>query len=465
MKINLKKQEDSGLNRRQFARVRARLTMRYRVLHDSGTARAWNSTVTKNLSAAGFCFESFHPLGLNTELEVNLKIPFFEVPVVMKARIVRAAEIKAGEVYGVAAAITDIKKSDRQKLQVEIEQIDILGLLQLAMQEQATDVHLSIGHPPMLRKAGQLQVMKFDALNKSAIKRMVISLFSEEEITKLELEHELNTSVTIVTVSGTYRFRVNAHFQQNAIEATFHLITIPIPSLDDLEMPDIVSSFAEDKPGLVLITGPVGCGKTITCAALIEKINSERSSVIMTFQSPIEYLFPIKNSVIKQREIGIDTESFASGIKQAMQQDVDVLVLSDIPDKQTLKLVIDAASCGKLVYVVVTSSGVVGVLNKIINMFATERHYYIRKVLADCLRGVIFQKLIPDIDNKDNPIAVSEVLINTPAVAAAIRDGLFDKISSLMQNNNKSGMKNLGKSIKELQKDSIIKGETAKDSK
>ena len=322
MKINEQNQFDAGLNRRQFARVRAQLAMQYRVLQDSGTSCAWNSTVTKNLSAAGVCFESFHPISLNAELEVNLKIPFFEVPVVMKARIVRAAEIKAGEVYGVAAAITDIRKSDRQKLQVEIEQIDIIGLLQLAMLEKATDIHLSIGHPPMLRKAGKLQVMKYDALDKQAIKRMVQSLLSEDEISKLGSEHELNTAVTIVTVTGTYRFRLNAHFQQNAVEAAFHFINIPVPSLEQLKLPDAVSGFAEDKPGLVLITGPAGCGKTTTCAALIEKINSERSSLIMTVQSPIEYLFPLKNSVIKQREIGRDTESFACAIKQAMQQDV-----------------------------------------------------------------------------------------------------------------------------------------------
>ncbi|MCG2710833.1 MAG: Flp pilus assembly complex ATPase component TadA [Candidatus Omnitrophica bacterium] len=439
MQIKEKIQVNAGLkNRRQFARVRAQLAMQYRVLHDSGTLRAWNSTVTKNLSAAGFCFESFHPLGLNAELEVNLKIPFFEIPVVMKARIVRAAEIKAGEVYGVAAAITDIKKIDRQKLQGEIEQIDIIGLLQLAMHEGAADVHLTIGHPPMLRRAGQLQAMKYDTLDRAAIKRMLFSLLSEDLINKLSVEHELNTAVTIVTVTGTYRFRVNAYFQQNAVEAAFHLITIPIPSLEDLKLPEVVSTFAENKPGLVLITGPAGCGKTTTCAALIEKINRERSSVIMTFQSPIEYVFEIKNSVIKQREVGIDTESFARGVKQAMQQDVDVLVLSDIPDVETLKLAIDAAACGKLVYIVISSSGVAGVLNKIINMFAPERHYYVRKVLSDCLRGVIFQKLMPRKDNYEKLAAAAEVLVNTPAVAAAIREGLFDKISSIMKNNTQS---------------------------
>ncbi len=448
MKIDETKQSDTGLNRRQFARVRAQLAMQYRVLHDQGTSsRAWNSTVTKNLSAAGFCFESFHPLSLNTELEVNLKIPFFEIPVVMKARIVRAAEIKAGEVYGVAAAITDIKKIDRQKLQVEIEQIDVMGLLQLAMQESATDVHLSIGHSPMLRRAGKLQVMKYDALDKAAIKRMVFSLLSEEEAGKLNAEHELNTAVTIVTVAGTYRFRLNVHFQQNAIEATFHFINITIPSLGDLNLPEIVSGFAYDKPGLVLITGPIGCGKTTTCAALIEKINSERSSVIMTLQSPIEYLFQKKSSIIKQREIGIDTESFASGIKQAMQQDVDVLVLSDIPDQQTMKLAIDAASCGKLVYVVISSCGVVEVLDKIINMFETERHNYIRKVLSNCLRGVIFQRLLPASDNNGKIEAQTEVLVSTPALALAIREGLFDNISSLLQGNSKSRIKDLSKSI------------------
>ncbi len=436
MKINDNKQVGTIFkNRRQFARVRAQLFMQYRVLRAGGAARAWNSTVTKNLSAAGICFESFHPLSLNTELEVNLKIPFYETPVVMKARIVRAAEIKAGEVYGVAAAITDIKKTDRKKLQVEIEQIDIIGLLQVAMQARASDVHLSMGHPPMLRMAGKLQAMKYDVLDKEAIKRMVFSLLSEDQISDLNEKHELNTAVTIVTVAGTYRFRLNVCFQQSAVEAAFHYINIPIPSLEDLKLPESVSAFAEDKQGLVLITGPAGCGKTTTCAALIEKINSERSSVIMTFQSPIEHIFPVKNSIIKQREVGVDTESFASGIKQAMQQDVDVLMLGAIPDEETLGFAIDAAVCGKLVFAVIPSSGIVGVLHKIINMFETERHYYMRKVLADCLRGIIFQRLLPDKDDNGKRVADVEVLFNTPDVATAIREGLFDRILSIMKNN------------------------------
>ncbi len=442
MKINNNNQFDTVLkNRRQFARVRAQLAMQYRVLHEQGAARAWNSTVTKNLSAAGICFESFHPLSLNTELEVNLKIPFFEVPVVMKARIVRAAEIKAGEKYGVAAAITAIKQTDKQKLQVEIEQIDIVGLLQLAMEERATDVHLSIGHPPMLRRAGQLQAMKYDTLDRSAIKRMVFSLLSEDQINKLNIEHELNTAVTIVTVADTYRFRLNVHFQQSAVEATFHYINIPVPSLEDLKLPEVVSTFADNEPGLVVISGPAGSGKTTTCAALIEKINSERSSLILTFQSPIEYIFQIKNSIIKQREVGVDTESFAAGIKQAMQQDADVLVLSDIPDVETLELAIDAAACGKLVYVVISGSGVVGVLNKIINMFAIEKHYYVRKIIADCLRGVIFQKLMPSKENNGKSVVSTQVLVNTQAVAAAISEGLFDKVSSMIKQYSKQNEK------------------------
>ena len=463
--MNVKDKEEVELdlqNRRQFGRVRAQLALQYRILNEEGAARAWNSTVTKNLSAAGICFESFHPLRLNAELEVNLKIPFFEAPVVMKARIVRAAEIKAGEIYGVAAAITAIKQSDRQKLQVEIEQIDIMGLLQLAMQEGATDVHLSMGHFPMLRRAGQLELMKYDVLDRVAIKRMIFSLLNEDQIHQLQEKRELNTAVTIVTIAGTYRFRLNVHYQQDIVEAAFHFINIPIPSIEELKLPEIISKFADTKAGLVLIAGPGGCGKTTTCASLIEKINSERSSIIMTFQSPLEYIFPVKNSIIKQREIGVDTESFAAGIKQAMQQDVDVIVLSEIPDQSTLELAIDASLSGKLVFMVLSGSGVVAALNKLINMFPTEKHYYIRKLLSNCLKGVVFQKLLPMKGDKEKQIVITEIIFNDQSIANAIQEGLLDKIPSIIKNNANRNMISMDNSINELLKKGLITTESVK---
>lgn len=435
-------------NRRQYARVRAQLALQYRVLSETGAARAWNSTTTKNLSASGICFESFHPLSLNTELEVNLKIPFYEVPVVMKARIVRAAEIKAGEVYGVAAAITAIKEKDRQKLQMELEQIDIIGLLQFAMQQKATDVHLSKGHPPMIRVNGQLSPMQYDALDKDAIRRMVLSLLSEEQQATLKENHELCTAVTVVTVDGTYRFRLNVYYQQAIVEATFHLINFPVPTLDELNLPVDISTFADTSPGLVLLTGPSGCGKTTTSAALVDKINSQRASLILTFQSPIEYVFNLKKSIIRQREVGIDVDSYKDGLKQATHQDVDLIVLGDLPDKETLELALDAATCGKLVYVVISSSGVMGVLDKLINMFEVEKHNYIRKVIAGCLKGIISQKLVYDL--KDKVEVATEILFSSPAVVDAIRDGIFENIPLTIKSN--SHILNMSESLKKLGK-------------
>jgi len=281
-------------NRRQFARVRAQLAMQYRVIHEEGVARAWNSTVTKNLSAAGICFESFHPLSLNTLLEISLKIPFFESPVSLKARIIRAAEIKAGEIYGVAAAITEIKQSDRKKLQMELEQIDVIGLLQAAIEQGASDIHLSLGHPPMLRKAQELVKMDYEILDKQAIKRMALSLLTEEQAQQVMEKHDLTTAVTVVAVTGTYRFRLNAYLQQDTIEAVFHLIRMPVPNIKELNLPDIVSSLANKKSGLVLITGLSGSGKTTTCALLAQMINEKRCCAIVMLERPIEYVFPPK---------------------------------------------------------------------------------------------------------------------------------------------------------------------------
>lgn len=450
----MEKEKDASLdtwgNRRQFSRVRAQLQMQYRVIRDKGASPAWNSTVTKNISASGVCFESFHPLSLNSMLEVKLSVPFFKTPISLKARVVRAAEIKAGEIYGVAASIIDISQADRKKMQIEIQQIDINGILHQAVVQGATDVHFSLGHPPMLRRAGKLFPLNTEALDKSSLKRMIFSLLDEGQINKFWENLELNTSVTIMTVEGTYRFRVNVHLQQESVEAVFHLIKMPIPAFEDLRLPEIVKSFAYKKSGLVLVAGLAGSGKTTTCASLIDLVNSERSCVITTLQQPIEYIIPAKKSIIKQREIGVDTKSFESGLENILNTDSDVLMIGDLLDHRVIELAIRTALAGKLIFVTVVNSSVVGTLTSIIYSFPAEKQYYIRKILSDSLLGIVCQKLLPLKGNETEQVLATEVLVNNLNVSEIIREGLFDKVSWTMQNDNKSGMCTFERSLKDL---------------
>lgn len=444
------------LNRRQYERIRAQLALEYRIVSDDGTSRAWNTTITKNISAVGLCLESFHPLGLNTVLEVRLSVPFFQAPIMLKGRVVRAAEIKLGEIYGVAVAIIDIKPQDRDKLQIELEQIDITSLLQEAVEQGASDLHLSLGHPPMMRKAAKLVPMEYDPLGKNAIKRMVFSFLNEQEIKLFNHNLELNTAITLVTISGTYRFRLNVFLQQEIIEAVFHTVTMPTPNIKDLRLPNIVAVLAKEKSGLVIITGNAGCGKTSTCAAMLDLINQDSARVITLLQQPIEYIFEQKKSIIRQRQIGIDVESYSKGLEEATRQNSDIIVLDRIADEKTLALALSAAQSGALVLITIASSGIIAALNQMIYTFSSDKQYYARKVIAECLKGVIYQQLLAKKGDQVKQLAAIEVLINNPEIAAVIREGFFDKITDIIHNDQQYGMQSMETAINKLSDQGLI---------
>ncbi|MBU4305505.1 MAG: Flp pilus assembly complex ATPase component TadA [Candidatus Omnitrophica bacterium] len=454
---------DAGLmeaNRRQNFRVGAKLSMKYRVLPGEVTPVVWNTTHTKNLSVAGVCFESFHPLSLNTMLEVHLDVPFFKMPVIFTARIVRASEIKAGEIYGVAAAIMQVKNTDKKKLQEQLERLDITNLLNHAVGQGARSVHFSLGHPPLLRKADELVRMKVDALNKPILERMIFSLLNEDQIKQCRNNEELTTVITLVTVENTFRFRLNVYLQQEVFEAVFTFIKILIPNLRELKLPEMVDSLAREKSGLVILTGMSGSGKTTTGASIINKINMERACVITTLQRHIEYVYPMGKSVIKQREVGADTQSFFTGLHQLQYQDVDVVMLDGLADAQAIELVLDTACNGKLVFVTFSSPGIIAAIQSLVNVFAVERQYYIRKKLAESLRAIVFQQLAPLKNNKEKKVAMAEIMINNSGVAGVILEGFWDRIKLLMNNGGKD-IYNRAEAAKDLVDAGLIDDQTA----
>ncbi|MBU1044322.1 MAG: Flp pilus assembly complex ATPase component TadA [Candidatus Omnitrophica bacterium] len=452
----MKDQENIKINRRQYERVRAQLALEYRIISEDKTSRAWNSTITKNISAVGLCLESFHPLGLNSTVEISLRVPFFQDPIMLKGRVVRAAEIKPGEVYGVAVAITDIKPEDRNKLQIELEQIDITSLLQQAVEQGATDLHLSLGHPPMMRKTNKLEAMGNDPLGKNAIKRMVFSLINEQEIECFNRNSELSTAITLVTISGTFRFRLNIFLQQGIVEAVFHAILMPVPTIKDLQFPKIIEALTQEKTGLIIIAGNSGCGKTTTCAAMIQQINTHQQKVITMLQQPIEYVFEAKQSIIRQRQIGQDICSYSKGLEEATKQNSDIIVLDQIPNIQTLELALAAAQNGALVLITLSSSGIIAVLNQLIYAFPTDKQYYARKVIAESLKAIIFQKLLSRKAKTENKIAGLEIFINNQETATVIKEGFFDKIPILIQNDIDSGMQSMEQAMIQLFEQGLI---------
>ncbi|MBI4845914.1 MAG: Flp pilus assembly complex ATPase component TadA [Candidatus Omnitrophica bacterium] len=317
-------------------------------------------------------------------------------------------------------------------------------------------MHLSLNQPPMMRKANELIAIQIEVLDKVVLKRMIFSLLNEDQINKLLQNLELNTAVTILMIEGVYRFRLNVLVQQSSFEAVFHFIPNPVPEIKDLNLPSSINSFADLESGLVICAGPARSGKTTTCAALLDRINKEYIKSILTLQEPVEYVFPISQSIIRQREVGVDTQSFKHGLEQSIFQDVDVIMVSRLDNAQTAELALYAALSGKLVFVTLTSLSSVDALQKIINFFPSERQYHVRMMLANCLRAVIFQKLLPMQKKPGTLIPATEILLSNKELRHIIIDGFFEKIMFILENDRAAVMHSLKQSITKLWEGGVI---------
>ncbi|MFH2138186.1 MAG: ATPase, T2SS/T4P/T4SS family [Candidatus Omnitrophota bacterium] len=439
-------------DRRRHYRVASELTMEYRAVQEDGSDTEWNKSLTKNISAAGIYFETYYPLGLNTILEVKLNASSFPSPVLLKARIVRAEEIQVGEIYGVAAAITQIADNQRVLLQHAIEQIDISSLLKEAFDQKASDIHFSFGHPPLFRKGSELIASKGEALGKEDIEKMIYSVLSKEQKKQFIKDSFL---VVVVSIADMFRFRLSVFNSKNGVEAVLHLISSSIPDLPELLLPDVVTRFTERKSGLVIISGIPGSGKSTTASSLINKISAQRSCVIMSFEQPIEHMYASNQAVVRQKEI-TNGESFSSAIKQSLRQDADVIVVSQMPDWQTAKSILDAALNGCLVFVIVCASDSGNALRRMIDLFPEGKRADIRGMIAECLQGVITQALLPQKINKDQRVPAAEILINSPKVSQAIKEGFLEKLNSIIKEDTEYGMRSIHRSAEELFEKGLI---------
>lgn len=334
----------------------------------------------------------------------------------------------------------------------------IQELLQLAVAADASDLHLTEGMPPVLRIDGQIRPLdNIEPLNKDRIRKMVYEILSRPQIERFESELELDTSLQLADLN---RVRINVHKQRGAIEAAFRIIPSRIKSLEELGLPMTVAQLARKPNGLVVVTGHAGAGKSTTLAAMIELINTERKAVIITIEEPIEYVFTNKNSIIKQREVGTDTKSFARALKYALRQDPDVIMIGEMRDLETISIALTAAETGHLLLSTLHTSDAMQTIDRILDVFPPGRQEEIKTQLANCLQGIICQQLLLKSDKKGRVVAV-EVLVATPAVRYLIKHHHTEQLATLIQTGAEHGMKPMDKSLKELLDSKKITYETA----
>jgi twitching motility protein PilT len=335
--------------------------------------------------------------------------------------------------------------------------IDMAQLLTTMTEKGASDLHLTVGSPPALRIDGQVTQMSLQKLTSDVCQHLVYSLLTDSQKQRFESEHELDVSFSIKNIG---RVRMNVFRQRGSIGAVLRSIPQNIPSLDKLGLPQAVFSVLNLPKGLILVTGPTGSGKSTTLASMLDYLNDREQGHIVTVEDPIEFLHFNKKCIVNQREVGSDTQTFAQALKHVLRQDPDIILIGEMRDLETIEAAITIAETGHLVFATLHTTDAAQSVNRIIDVFPTERQSQVRAQLSFVLQAVFSQQLIPKIGGAGRALA-TEVLIVTPAIRNLIRESKTEQIPTAMQTGAKYGMQTMNASLLDLYNRKQISFETA----
>jgi twitching motility protein PilT len=323
--------------------------------------------------------------------------------------------------------------------------VSLRELLEIMIKKNASDLHLTVGVPPVVRIDGGLIRLDMDVLTPELTKKLAYSMMNEKQRLKFEECSELDLSFGIENLS---RFRCNVFVQRGNVAVALRQIPYKIKGFAELGVSKTVEEFSKLPRGLVLICGPTGSGKSTTLAALIDKINRERYEHILTVEDPIEYLHRHQNSVVNQREVFSDTQSFASALKYALREDPDVVLIGEMRDLETIESAIKISETGHLAFATLHTNSSAETINRIIDVFPNNQQDQVRVTLSFVIQAIVVQQLIPKIGG--GRVLANEILIATPAIRAIIRDDKVHQIYSMIQSGQKFGMKTMNESLAEL---------------
>jgi len=340
--------------------------------------------------------------------------------------------------------------------------VDIIKLLRLAVDKGGSDVFIKVDSPPAVRLHGQVIKVDTDPLTSEDMKEILDMILNENQMASFEKKHELDLAFAIPNVA---RFRTNIYQQRGTIGMVFRVINLGIKSIDDLKLPKVLESYCPLRQGLVLVTGPTGSGKSTTLAAMIDLINKTRRCNIVTVEDPVEYVHPDQLSIVSQREIGFDTDSFHDALRAVVRQSPDVILIGELRDIETMTVCLQAAETGHLVFSTVHTTSASETMERIINMFPPHDKPQICLRLSKTLRGIISQKLVPTTDGLGRLCAV-EVMITTPTIAHHIEEGRSSQIySAIVQDGREKhwGMQSMNQALDAYYKQGMISEATAMD--
>lgn len=335
--------------------------------------------------------------------------------------------------------------------------ITIEELLVIAAKNGASDVHITVGVPPKMRINGALHDMDYPPLFPQDTEPIIMSIMDRRRKEIFDETGEVDFSISVPQVG---RYRVNIFKQRGSMAASLRVVGMDIPTADSLGVPKAVQDLYTKKRGLVLVTGPTGSGKSTTLASLINLINTERTDHIITLEDPIEYLHNHKKAMVNQREIGLDTMSYAAALRAALREDPDVILVGEMRDLDTISIAITAAETGHLVFSTLHTIGAASTIDRVIDVFPTHQQQQIRIQLSMVLEAVISQQLIPTADKKGR-VAAFEVMLANAAIKNMIREGKTYQIQSMIQTNGKLGMITMDDALYNLYRMGRITGEQA----
>jgi twitching motility protein PilT len=322
---------------------------------------------------------------------------------------------------------------------------------------KASDIHIVPGEPFTIRRFGKLNKLKSASLTPSQCKQAIYEILSSDQIKKLEDELQLDFAIGI---PGLGRFRGSTMVHHNGLSAVFRVIPIDIPTLEKLGMPAVVNTILDNHQGLILVTGATGQGKSTTLAAMVDYLNTKRAHHILTVEDPIEFIHPIKQGAVNQRQLGRDTLSYTNALRSALREDPDIIVIGELRDLETISLAISAAETGHLVIGTLATSSAPKTIDRIIDAYPPGEQSQIRAMLSEAIKAVITQRLIPGADSQSMKLAL-EILIGTLPLTNLIRDSKTFQIPSMMQTGKGAGMMIMDESILKLLKEEEISLENA----
>jgi len=442
---------------RLTARIPLNIPFQYEILGPAKPSGIKYKSVTKNISSSGIFFENVEQIPLDTRLKIILEMPgspkkSFET----EGNVMRIERLLPSAHFGIGINFIKISDEEKEEIKNRIERMNVFTLLEKANKEKASDLHLTVNSPPMIRCYGELRPLDNEALSADEVRQIVYSIITEEQRKIFAVSKDLDFVFSPVL---HLRYRVNIYQQQGNTEVVFRNIMPVIKNRKELGLPDIIDDLCQLKEGLIIIGGATGSGKTTTITTMIDTINKTRGGVILSLESPIEYLHKNIKGIVKQREVGVDVPSFASGLKASLRQDADVIVVGEVIDYATVETVLQATETGYLVISSLHCTDTIQAFNRIVTLFPLEQREFIYGRLSHSLKAVIIQRLLPHKNGNERVMATEVCMVNA-AVARIIHSGNFTQLPSVIQTGAQYKMHTMQTSINRFFEQNLISAET-----